>query len=55
MRETVLTDRDECILCSVCVKECPTGARSWQAELVERAAKWLATNCVQRKEPEIYL
>jgi len=55
VRDTVMTDQNTCLLCSACVKKCSTGARAWENPWVERAVKWLSTNCRERKEPEIFL
>jgi ferredoxin len=53
--DTVMTDQSACILCSACVKDCSTGARAWENGWTKLAAKWLSTNCRERKEPEMYL
>ena len=49
------TDRELCILCCACVKECPTGARMFVDKGFLQIAKNLAANCGNRKEPETYL
>jgi ferredoxin len=55
VREAVITNPEACILCSACVKSCPTKARAWDYPWIVRAAKWLSTDYRERKEPETYL
>lgn len=52
---SVKTVKADCIACTACVKSCPTGARIWKHERVRKAASWLYTNCIERREPEFYL
>jgi ferredoxin len=53
--DTVRTDQEACILCSACVKNCPTGARAWDNRWTTWAAKMLSTNYRERREPEVFL
>jgi len=43
-----------CTLCSACVKACGTGGRYWKDERIQEKAAWLAENCSERKEPELF-
>lgn len=53
--ETVSTEKEKCTACSACVQNCPTGARHWDHEGIRKAAKWLATEYGERREPEFFL
>ncbi len=53
--DIVETEIDQCTACAACVKNCPTGARHWEHEGILKAAKWLATEHGDRKEPEYFL
>jgi ferredoxin len=53
--DSVETDKQGCTSCTACVKSCPTGARHWEHERVLKAAKWLAEEHGERKEPETFL
>jgi len=55
VEDSVVTSTNECIHCSACIKNCPTGARKWESAWIDQIRKWLAENCHQRKEPQIYL
>ena len=53
--QRVITNKDLCIICCACVKNCPTGARVMQDPDIDKAANWLYTNYGTRKEPQTYL
>jgi len=53
--DIVETDKTKCTACTACVQNCPTGARHWDHEGILGAAKWLATNYGERREPEVFL
>jgi Fe-S-cluster-containing hydrogenase component 2 len=52
--DAVETEKKNCISCTSCVKNCPTGARRWKNENIKKVADWLHTNYGARKEPEIF-
>jgi len=52
---SVTTDKEGCILCCACVKNCSTGARVLQSPETENAANRLHDNCGARKEPETFI
>jgi ferredoxin len=51
----VVTDGRVCISCCACVKSCPMGARVMEDARAIRSARWLSTECSERKEPEVYV
>ncbi len=51
----VITDSDNCILCCACVKVCTYDSRKMEVPRILEISKWLATNCVERREPEIFV
>ncbi len=53
--DVVETDKSNCTACTACVQNCPTGARHWEHPGIMGAAKWLATECSERREPEVFL
>jgi NAD-dependent dihydropyrimidine dehydrogenase PreA subunit len=53
--DIVVTQKEKCTACTACVQNCPTGARHWDHEGILGAAKWLATNYGERREPEVFL
>jgi len=53
--DMVMTDADACIMCCACVKHCQTGARRADRTWMGRAVNWLRGNCLERREPELYL
>lgn len=53
--DVVETDKTKCTACTACVQNCPTGARHWDHPGIQGAAKWLAAECSERREPEIFL
>lgn len=55
VENTVNTAFEDCILCSACVKNCPVNARTWIDHRVLAVSKWLHTNCIERKEPELFI
>jgi len=46
---------DGCILCCACVKTCPEDARSLTAERLLQIKAMLEENCMERKEPELFI
>ena len=46
---------NQCIMCCACIKACPEQARAIAQGPFTDKAQWLADNCAQRKEPEIFL
>ena len=52
--DTVMTEAAGCIHCTACVKNCPTGARTWEDSGIRNIAEWLSVNYYERKEPEMY-
>lgn len=55
MSEPTATDIEKCIRCCACIKYCPENARIMKESPIMDIAKWLATNCQARKEPESFL
>jgi ferredoxin len=53
--DVVETDKTKCTACTACVQSCPTGARHWENPGILGGSKWLATECSERKEPEVFL
>lgn len=53
--EGVVTDAAKCILCCACVKICDFYARKMKVPRVLEISKYLADNCRERKEPEIFI
>jgi len=51
--DTILTERNVCILCCACIKIFPSSTRVWEDLWVSMVAEWLSTNYYHRKEPEI--
>jgi len=49
------TDRWQCLLCFACVKICPEEARQMNEPNFQSAIQALQKNCLERKEPEIFL
>lgn len=48
-------DQNLCIFCCACIKNCPEGAMIIDAAPIKEKRQWLYENCVERKEPELYL
>lgn len=48
-------DKKACILCCACIKYCPEKARTMKAGAVKDIAIWLRDNCMERKEPALFL
>lgn len=55
VEDAVVTSKQACIHCTACVKKCPTGARTWENARIDQIRKWLSENCLQRKEPQVFL
>jgi ferredoxin len=55
VEETIITNKNLCILCCACVKNCTAGARIVEDPELKQAAERLSKNFAKRKEPEIYL
>jgi hypothetical protein len=51
----VSTQKNLCIICCACVKNCPGGARLMQNPDIEKVTDWLFTNYSARKEPETFV
>jgi ferredoxin len=51
---SVATEIELCIRCCACIKNCPTGARVWEDDMMKTIANWLNENCSARKEPQIF-
>ncbi len=49
-----VSDGELCILCSACIKGCPTDARQWEDEGMLAIARRLNENCSERRVPEIF-
>lgn len=49
------TDRWQCLICFACVKICPEEARQMNEPNFQSAIQALQQNCLDRKEPEIFL
>ncbi len=49
------THQDLCTICCACLKECPRHARVIKSEHVEKFREILATSCIERREPEIFI
>jgi ferredoxin len=44
-----------CIFCCACIKNCPEEAMIIDAAPIKEKRQWLYENCVERKEPELFL
>ena len=44
-----------CILCCACVKKCTRNARYFDAAPLHKITTMLETNCLERKEPELFI
>ena len=55
VEDSVVSDSSLCVRCCACIKSCPTGARTMEDPRVKQLGEWLTTNCIMRKEPEVYL
>jgi ferredoxin len=54
--DSVITDKEKCLLCCACVKNCPSGARRLEdPQLTQFIREKLSAMCSNRKEPEFYL
>ncbi|MCP3871647.1 MAG: 4Fe-4S dicluster domain-containing protein [Desulfobacteraceae bacterium] len=51
---SVATKIELCIRCCACIKNCPTGARVWEDDMMKTIINWLNENCSTRKEPQIF-
>lgn len=49
------TDPAACLLCGACIRACPVGARVIDNPSIQQTREWLASNCAERKEPEVWL
>ena len=49
------TDKWQCLICFACVKICPVEARQMNEPNFQSAIQALQQNCLDRKEPEIFL
>lgn len=52
--DMVVTEKEKCVVCCACVKNCPSGARRIDPELAKRA-ETLRRACSVRKEPEFFI
>ncbi|MDD4600815.1 hypothetical protein SDC9_11400 [bioreactor metagenome] len=50
-----LIDKEKCITCCACIKNCPQNARTMKSGLVKDAALRLNKLCKERKEPVFFL
>ncbi len=50
-----VTATDLCIRCCACIKSCPTEARIMNHPKIRQIAEFLSKNCIDRKEPEIFI
>ncbi|WP_292464333.1 EFR1 family ferrodoxin [Methanolobus sp.] len=50
-----LVDKEKCITCCACIKNCPQNARSMKPGMVKDASVRLHTLYSQRKEPECFI
>ena len=48
-------DKDKCILCHACLKNCPSKARKIRHDLIRSTALWLSETFQVRKEPVTFL
>jgi len=55
MNGAIYTRREACIMCMACVKVCPHQARKAETPFFNGIREKLVANCVQRKEPELFL
>ena len=46
---------DGCLQCNACVKGCPQGAKRFEGEQAAAIVAMLEGNCMERKEPELFL
>lgn len=54
--DSVITDKEKCLLCCACVKNCPSGARCLEdPQLTQFIREKLSAMCSNRKEPEFYM
>lgn len=51
IKNTVISDKNRCIKCCACVKQCPEEARIFNTPYTDM----LFANCSTRKEPEVFL
>ena len=54
LEQGAAVDREKCILCLACLKNCPAQARTVQSELLKEIALWLSESFRGRKEPAIF-
>lgn len=52
---SVETDPDKCIFCCACVKVCAFNARKLEVPKFLEVSQWLADNCSERREPEVFM
>jgi len=55
LKSQIEVDVDACIFCCACIKNCPEGAIIIDAAPLKEKRQWLYENCVERKEPELFL
>jgi uncharacterized Fe-S center protein len=48
-------DIEKCISCCACIKNCPKNARTVKESKVKEASIRLFNNCIEMKEPEIFI
>ncbi len=53
--DPLVTATDLCIRCCACIKSCPTEARTMNHPKIRQIAEFLSKNCIERKEPEIFI
>ena len=46
---------DGCLQCNACVKGCPQDAKRFEGEQAAAIVAMLEGNCLERKEPELFL
>lgn len=55
IKESVLTNAEDCIWCSACIKSCPEDARLFDTPFVGQIKEMLFSSCSKRKEPEFFI
>ncbi|WP_207784606.1 EFR1 family ferrodoxin [Marinifilum breve] len=55
IKESVVTNAEECIWCCACVKSCPEDARIFDTPFIGQIKEMLFKHCSERKEPDLFL
>lgn len=55
IKESVITNVEDCIWCCACVKSCPEEARLFDTPFMGQIKDMLFASCSKRKEPEFFI